>query len=80
MQENKSWNHLLQTYYNTINMTSGCGSRGQIYVDQAYNNLVEFCYNHSEFKSQLPKKHKCQDDKINGSFGTIEALHSQFKY
>ena len=53
---------LLNSYNTTIRVTSGCGERGQIYIDEEWKRLRAFVNKHPEFEGRLPKKHLCDDD------------------
>lgn len=60
----KEYRNLLDTYYHSIQFTSGCGPRAQHYIDDDHSKLAEFVDKHPEFK--LPEKHICVNDGTNG--------------
>lgn len=59
----------LSKYNKIIEITAGCGRRGQLNIDQAHEELKK-AYNNltSEDKKMttLPKKHICDDDGVFG--------------
>jgi hypothetical protein len=54
LKTSRKFTELLQNYDITINTTSGCGRRGQIYIDTAYDKLVKFAEKHKEYKCKVP--------------------------
>ena len=68
---NKEFNHLMSAYRTTIQVTEGCGERGQYYIDDEYNKLKEFVDKNPSFKNLLPSRYKCYND---GSYGLGTAL------
>lgn len=61
------YSQLIKQYYISIETTTGCGARGQEYVDAAYNKLVKFRNEHPEINAPLPPKHLCTDDGHGGA-------------
>ncbi len=53
--------NLLSDYEGAIRMTSGTGSRGQIFIDAAHERLVEFLDAHPEVDITAPRKYRCAD-------------------
>lgn len=62
----KSFNELIIIYPSTIRSTTGCGSRGQIYIDSAWEKLNAFANAHPEFRSRVPEKTICSNDGFGG--------------
>lgn len=60
------WDKLVNTYNMTVRNTSGCGSRGQIYIDNAYQLMIDFSNNQPDFKPSLPKRTTCYNDGFGG--------------
>ena len=56
--------------YNSVVRTS-CG---QIYIDEAHSKLEAFVETHSDFRSDLPTKHRCYDEGAQGLSGAMMAL------
>lgn len=57
----EEWNSLMSKYHVSIQITEGCGSRGQYYVDKAHLELQEFTKSHDLYASRLPSIHKVTD-------------------
>lgn len=63
----------LRRYESTLRTTSGCGFRGQLYIDAAYERLEDAVaaipeaeLNGRTRKQYLPQKGKCLDDGMDG--------------
>jgi len=73
------FSQILQRYRTTIKITSGCGRRGQSYIDNEYDNLKAFIKKHPEFTTRVPFKHQCDDDNTGGtSSGMASFIQNQF--
>jgi hypothetical protein len=70
----EEWDQLIARYYATCESTTGCGSRGQSYIDAAYAKLEKFADDHPKYKSQLPRRVRCVDDGTFGMSSGIAAL------
>lgn len=72
------YKQLLDEYNIIIKTTSGCGERGQGYIDEHYDALLEYFNVHKEIllknNCQPPRKFKCGDDGYNGALGGIQTL------
>lgn len=68
---------LLAKYNSTIRTTYGCGERGQVYIDAAYAELKTFVEKHPDFHSELPIKHRCDDDGVHGLSGALKSLDGE---
>lgn len=59
----------LTKYYKTLEMVSGCGNRGQSYINKAYKELVEMYEKLTEQEktnNKLPVKARLTDDGTGG--------------
>jgi hypothetical protein len=65
------WNQLFARYTATCESTSGCGSRGQVYINAALKKLSEFAATHEGFATRLPRRVVCRDD---GTFGVSSGI------
>lgn len=60
----------IERYNIVVGGASGCGSRGQLYIDDSYEILKKV---HNELSDEqkesnpLPRKHICRDDGTRGS-------------
>jgi len=61
-----SFDGLIRNYHATIRSTAGCGSRGQRYIDTAWNKIDAFARSHPEFRARVPKKTIQYDDGYGG--------------
>lgn len=73
------YNELLDTYNITIRTTSGCGERGQTYIDDAYNKAKAFWDEHEEALTEIGaskpiKTEMCRDDGYGGAFTGIATV------
>ncbi len=58
---------LIFEYNHSIRFTAGCGSRGQYYINAAWEKLQNFVKEHPEFESEMPKtKYRQRDDGTGG--------------
>ena len=53
-REAREWRQLTADYDRTCAFTSGCGSRGQEYVDEKHGKLVTYAERHPEYKDKVP--------------------------
>jgi len=70
------FNTLLSDYHGSIRFTEGCGSRGQHYIDNAYEKLYTFVKENPQFVNRLPQKYTCHDDGMYGMSGGLAAFAS----
>lgn len=68
----KEYNDLYDMLNRTISFVSGCGSRGQCYLDNAYKQLNEFCAQNPQFK--CPPKPISYNDGCYGLSGALTAI------
>lgn len=58
------------SYDAAIRTTEGCGSRGQLYIDAAYETLArtydDLCETQKDMVGNLPRKAICSDDGMHG--------------
>ena len=66
MDTQQEFQQLLNAYHSTVRTTSGCGSRGQMYINGAHEALQNFAQEHPEYKSEVPRKENCSDDGAGG--------------
>ncbi|MCB1148721.1 MAG: hypothetical protein KDK48_01015 [Chlamydiia bacterium] len=52
---------LLHLYFHSIEYVSGCGSRGQPFIDKKWNELQTFLKQHPEFAKDAPKEKKVNE-------------------
>jgi hypothetical protein len=58
----------MKKYTISCETTEGCGSRGQMYIDQAWDELQTFCITHPEFAKAMPRaKYQCKNDGAGGT-------------
>jgi len=65
-------------YFMILDTTTGCGKRGQHYIDNAYENVLTAFKNLSDVEKQkvnLPSKYMCRDD---GTFGIAAGPSQRF--
>lgn len=71
---------LLFRYNRTKHLSSGCGARGQIYIDNEYREVMEFQEKHKHIPSiamQTVPRFTCDNDGHNGvAAGTSTFLHN----
>ena len=60
-QEEKQFAELLRRYQITIEVTAGCGFRGQSYLDEIYRQIEEFVSNNPSYRDRMPRKHISSD-------------------
>jgi hypothetical protein len=75
-EEREEWEKLLRRYSATIESTSGCGSRGQSYIDTAYKKMETFVRGKTGYR--LPQKYICQDDGTGGFASGLSAMARRF--
>jgi hypothetical protein len=51
----EEWRDLLNTYDSLMQSTSGCGERGQFFLDQHFNKIQQFIKDHPEFTQYKEK-------------------------
>ena len=66
---NDNFDSLIRGYHATVRSTAGCGSRGQMYIDTAWDKIDSFARSHPEFRPRVPKKTVQHDDGYGG-FGS----------
>jgi hypothetical protein len=67
---------LTRQYNTTIQITSGCGERGQYSINDAHEKLVKFAQENPEYKERIPQRpYRCQDD---GAFGMAYGFGAPF--
>lgn len=71
---------LYREYSIAVETTTGCGSRGQHYIDNAWDKMVEFSKLHPEIdKKMLGCKHICTNDGTSGlASGVLAGMGSIF--
>jgi len=69
----EQFNILMDRYRCTIEATAGGGEYGQVYVDNAYGKIVEFCKLNPDYKHLLTKLkcHRVDNDGYAGTFTGI---------
>lgn len=70
----KEWSRLLREYHITLDVTAGCGARGQPSIDTAYAKLQAFVERNPEFAKRLPNRATCEDDGVGGFTGAMTAM------
>jgi len=60
------YDSLIREYEHSIEFTSGCGERGQFYIDTAFQKLKEWIESHPGTPEKLPRRHICQNDGTDG--------------
>ena len=79
----EEWSELQSEYQIVLDMTAGCGEKGQYYVNAAYAKLVEFTKRAPEYEKELPRKVKMygDGDGMGGFTGasTATALHCHMR-
>lgn len=60
------FNALLDIYRRSIDLTAGCGERGQFYIDSAHDELVKFGREHPTFANRVPSLYRCHNDGYDG--------------
>ena len=73
----ETMNKLIRQLRGVMESTSGCGARGQGYIDSAYDKLVQHCQKHPECREDLPRKPVCTDD---GAFGCATGMGMVGRY
>ena len=74
----EKYQELVNEYRITIETTSGCGLRGQYYIDNAYTKLEKYVRKHPELTIALPRKHRCADDGVGGMSGAFSQMSRRF--
>jgi hypothetical protein len=63
----QEFSSLMRKYQHAVQLTAGCDSRGQYYIDKAYDDLQEFVNAHPEFAERTPtRREQCTDDGAGG--------------
>lgn len=70
------WSGLVNKYVITIQVTQGCGARGQSVIDMAHKKLCDFARQYPEYKNKIPKLVECSDD---GTFGFSTGLANFYR-
>jgi len=71
------FDRLFVRYMHSLEFTAGCGSRGQHYVDDAWEELNKFTKSNPQFEKRVPRKHWCDDDGTGGlSSGLVSGAQS----
>lgn len=70
----QEWKRLYNEYLITIKTTHGCGSRGDYYIEAAYQKLVLFVKEHPNPEFKLPNRYKCFDDGLEGAFSGVASI------
>ena len=61
---------LMNEYQHSISFTSGCGARGQGYIDNAWSKIENFVSEHPEFAKETPRSKYISRDDGTGGFAT----------
>jgi hypothetical protein len=73
-------NSLIRNYRITCDSTSGCGSRGQGYIDSALEKIDRLIEKHPEIpelKQMRPRRYICQNDGMGGMSGFGRAFYNR---
>lgn len=75
-----TWRCLMNEHKRRLRFTSGCGERGQIYVDESLKKLKDFAKLHPEYQAQVPSSEPVQDDGYSGMWSAILAMGAGVNY
>lgn len=78
----ENYEQALNEYYTTLRVTEGCGARGQVYIDNAFEKVNNAYNNLSESERaqrKLPSKIKCANDGFGGFSSGMAAFASGFR-